>query len=81
MEAWIHGNWSRRVFEQRLTYTTAVDWEPQFQGVSIRELVTMRHDESTGKGVRQRPGGRFSTTTIRPCSQRGQMINDRPVSS
>src|SRR5579859_7965621 len=81
VEAWVHGNWLRRVFAQRLTYTTAVDWERQFQGGSVRELVTMLHDESTGNGIRQRAGGRFSTVTILPCWQRGQMIKDRPVSS
>ena len=81
VEAWGHGNWLRRVFAQRLAYTTAVDWERQFQGDSICELVTMLHDESTGNGIRQRAGSRFSTITIRPCWQRGQMINDRPVSS
>ena len=81
VEAWVHGNWLRRVFAHRLTYTTAVDWGRQFQGDSVRELITMLHDESTENGIRQLAGGRFSTITIRPCSQRGQMINDRPVSS
>lgn len=80
-EAWVHGNWLGGVFAKRLTHTTAVDWERQFQGDWGRELVTMLHDESTGKGIRQRAGGRLSTITIRPCWQRGQMINDWPVSS
>jgi hypothetical protein len=77
----VYRNWLRRGFAQRLTYTTAVDWERQFQGDSVRELVTTLHDESTENGSRQRAGGRFSTITILPCWQRGQMINDRPVSS
>ena len=81
VEAEVYGSWLRRVFAQRLTYTTAANWERQFQGHSVRELVTMLHDESTGNGIRQRAGGRFSTVTILPCWQRGQMINDRPVSS
>ncbi len=77
----MYANWLRRVFAQRLTYTTAVDWAGQFQGDSVRELVMMHHDESTGNGIRQRAGSRFSMITILPCWQRGQIINDRPVSS
>ena len=43
MDAILVGLW-KRVFAQRLTFTTAVDWERQIQGDSVRELVTMLHE-------------------------------------
>ena len=64
-----------------LKHTAAVDWERQYQGDSIRELVTMVHDESMENAAEQRAGGRLSTISIWPWWQRGQRVNDRPVSS
>jgi hypothetical protein len=79
--SWGDRNSLTGVLAEPLKHTAAVDWERQYQGDSIRDPVTMVHDESMENGAAQRADGRLSTISIWPCWQRGQRVNDRPVSS